>query len=225
MDPDRKAWNERQRELRQALSDPAEHARALALFLAQHAAVHARDVSGLDGWCFEEQVWQGLDEAAARRIPPGEQHSIAWCFWHLARIEDVTMNLLLAGTPQVLEAGGWAARLGAGTCDTGNALPPEEIARLSERVDLRALRDYRRAVGERTRAAVRALEPGDLRRKVPPERLRRVPAEGATSEASRGLLDYWGGLTLAGLLLMPPTRHCFVHLNEASNLKKKVLRA
>ena len=48
--------------------------------------------------------------------------------------------------------------------------------------------------------------------------------EGAVVEGARGLLDYWGGLTIAGLLLMPPTRHNFVHLNEAWMLKGKALR-
>jgi hypothetical protein len=36
------------------------------------------------------------------------------------------------------------------------------------------------------------------------------------------VLEYWGGLTYAGLLLMPPTRHNFIHLNEALRVKKKV---
>jgi hypothetical protein len=36
--------------------------------------------------------------------------------------------------------------------------------------------------------------------------------------------EYWGGLTLAGLLLMPPTRHNLIHLNECVKIKKKVLR-
>ncbi len=114
MDPNRKAWNERQKLLRQALSKPETHAAALALFLEQHAAVHARTVSGANGWNFEAEVWEGLDEAAARRVPPGQEHSIVWCLWHLARIEDATMNLLLAGASQALDeaAGcrGWAWR-------------------------------------------------------------------------------------------------------------------
>ncbi len=84
-----------------------------------------------------------------------------------------------------------------------------------------ALREYRAAVGKRTREAVQALQPGDLRRKAQPERLQRLLDEGAVVPESRYLIDYWGGLTLAGLLLMPPTRHCFVHLNEALNIKKR----
>ncbi len=221
MDPQRKHWNEQQKLLRQALAKPETHAEAAALFLEQHAAVHAREVSGTSGWVFEEKVWEGLDEAAARRVPPGQEHSIVWCIWHLARIEDATMNVLVAGTAQALDTGGWLVKLGVDVCETGNAMTPGEIAALSEGVDLGALREYRAAVGRRTREVAQALEPGDFRRKAQPKRLQRLLDEGAVVPESHYLIDYWGGLTLAGLLLMPPTRHCFVHLNEMVKLKGK----
>jgi hypothetical protein len=68
---------------------------------------------------------------------------------------------------------------------------------------------------------VKRLQPEELNLKVDPSRLQQVMAEGAVVEAASGLLDYWGGLSKAGLLLMPPTRHNFVHLNEALRLKSK----
>lgn len=40
-------------------------------------------------WSFEDEVWQGLRDAAARRIPLGGEHSIAWLVRHSTRIEDV----------------------------------------------------------------------------------------------------------------------------------------
>ena len=58
-----------------------------------------------------------------------------------------------------------------------------------------------------------------------PDRLERVLAEGAVTEAGRGVADYWAGLTGAGLLLMPPTRHALVHLNEAARIKQKAVCA
>jgi hypothetical protein len=36
-------------------------------------------------------------------------------------------------------------------------------------------------------------------------------------------VDYWSRRTVAGLLLMPPTRHCFLHLNEALRIKHALL--
>jgi len=45
----------------------------------------------------------------------------------------------------------------------------------------------------------------------------------AVGAAADWLVACWGGLTLAGLLLMPPTRHNFVHLNEAVRIKARIM--
>jgi len=240
MEPRRKAWNEKHKMLRQALhecsDDPTRRELAVALFLEQHAMMHSAMMhalhthGALDGsrvsqvaaaapLTFDDEMWQDLDESVARRIPRNEAHSVAWCIWHMARIEDVTMNVLLAGEDQCFVVEDWPERLRVGLSDTGNAMTVEEIAVLSANVDLAALSAYRAAVGQRTRQIVQHIQPADIRRKVQPERLQRLLDEGAVCEASRGLLDYWGGLTVAGLLLMPPTRHNLVHLNEAIRLK------
>jgi hypothetical protein len=169
----------------------------------------------------EDEVWQGLTEPAARRIPPKCEHSIVWCLWHLTRCEDITMNMLAAGTPQLLLKEGWFEQMRVPDRDTGNAMNLEEITAFSNRIDLPALRAYRLAVGRRTREIVKSLEPAQVKCKVDPVRLQRVRDEGAVLESEQWLLDYWGGLTVAGLLLMPPTRHSIVHLNEALHLKQK----
>jgi hypothetical protein len=57
--------------------------------------------------------------------------------------------------------------------------------------------------------------------KVSPARLQRLLDDGSVPPEAMGLIEYWGNLTIAGLLLMPPTRHCLVHLNEALKVKKK----
>jgi hypothetical protein len=53
-------------------------------------------------------------------------------------------------------------------------------------------------------------------------RLQRLVDEGAVVQAASGLLEYWGGLDVAGLLLMPPTRHCYHHLLEAVELRSAI---
>jgi hypothetical protein len=225
MDPNRKLWNEQQQALRQALTHAAEHHRAIDLFLNQHAMVHSSAVSASGLWSFEDEVWQDLDDEAARILPRGLEHSVAWMMWHIARIEDVTMNMLLAGEPQLLYQEGWYERMQVKACDTGNAMPESEIAVLSATINLSALKAYREAVGRQTRVRVKQLKPEAFKNPVDAERLQQVFAEGAVVEAARGLLDYWGGLTIARLLLMPPTRHNLVHLNEALRVKQKVLKA
>jgi hypothetical protein len=221
MDPHRKLWNQQQQVLRQALFHSSDHRKTLELFLSQHAMVHSARMSRSTAWSFEDEVWQDIDEETIRRIPRQGEHSIAWLIWHIARIEDITMNLLLAGDRQVLCQDNWLERMKVTVCDSGNAMDTDGVAHLSATLDIRALRAYRVAVGRRTRQLVKRLQPEELNLKVDPSRLQQVMAEGAVVEAASGLLDYWGGLSKAGLLLMPPTRHNFIHLNEALRLKSK----
>lgn len=215
MDAQHKAWNERQKRLQQALADPTQHALALELFMHQHALLHAREVSGLSEATFEDQLWEGLSDDQARIIPPGTEHSIAWCIWHITRIEDLTMNLLVAGGPQLLLEDDWLTRLNLPYRDTGNAQPAPDTAALSNLIDLPSLRLYRRAVGMRTRQIVQSLSPAALKARVPPQRIEMIWRDAAVLPDGREVVDYWAGRTLAGLLLMPATRHPLIHLNEA----------
>lgn len=221
MDTNRTQWNDNQKQLRKLLKQPHRLNDAIQLFLAQHAPLHAREVSGESGWNLEEEIWLGLDEAAFRCVPAGQEHSIAWCTWHLARIEDVTMNVLVAGGDQVFSREGWQKRLHAPFLDTGNLITTENVQLLSEQVDWLVLREYRSAVGKRTREIVSNLTAADITRKTPMERLQRGLDEGVIAPYATGLVDYWGSLTVAGLLLMPPTRHNFIHITECLKLKRK----
>jgi len=217
-----KAWNEEQQQLRQLLGDPGRHDETIDLFLRHHAVLHAARVAQTEFWSFEDAVLSDLSEEQIRRIPTNGEHSVAWLFWHMARIEDVAMNTLVAGSPQILSQEDWRERLGAPIHHTGNDMDQEDIERLSAAVDIGALRDYRVAVGRRTREIVLQLQPEDLKRKVDPLRLQQVMDQGDLVEAASGIADYWGRRTIAGLLLMPATRHNMVHLNELFRLKKRL---
>ncbi len=73
-------------------------------------------------------------------------------------------------------------------------------------------------VGRRTREIVKKLNPDDLKKKVDANRLQRVMDEGALVEEAVEIKEYWSRRNIAGLLLMPPTRHSLIHLNEAARL-------
>ena len=191
------------------------------MFLSQHAMVHSAATAQAGLWSFADEVLQDMTDVAMRCIPRNGDHSVAWIIWHMARIEDVTMNLLVAGSPQILHQNGWLDRMKVPYRHTGNAMEPEHIAHLSATIDLEALKAYRVAVGRRTREIVSQLSPETLKRKVDPLRLRQITTEGAMLEEAGEILAYWGNRTIAGLLLMPPTRHNFIHLNEALRVKHK----
>jgi Protein of unknown function (DUF664). len=225
MDPNRAEWNQHHQELRRALKNAATLDEAKQLFFAVHAPLHVSTVYGSAGWNLAEALCEDLTEAEFRCIPAGAEHSIAWCLWHLARIEDATMNVLVADSAQVYRQDDWASRLHCPIDDTGNLIRPEEVISVSEKVAFADLLAYRSEVGRHTRAIVAGLTATDIQRKAPAERLQRLLSEGVVLPSTTGLLDYWGGLTAADLLLMPPTRHNLIHLNEMLSLKRKVRKA
>jgi hypothetical protein len=172
-------------------------------------------------WSFEDELLNDMTDEQIRRIPQNCDHSVAWNIWHIARIEDVAMNLLVAGSPQILHRDNWLERMKISVPHTGNAMDREEMVALSASISIVGLRDYRLAVGRRTREIVKELSVNDLQQKVQPSRLQQVMDEGALVEAAGGIKDYWGRRNIAGLLLMPATRHPLSHLNEALRLKRR----
>ena len=221
MESYRKHCLKQQTELRRILTSYQQHERALELFMSQHAFLHSAKMAASVEWSFEDEVLDDLSDEQFRHIPPNGEHSVAWCIWHIARIEDITMNMLVAGAPQLLGQDDWYKRLNASARDTGNAMSMEEIAEVSAELDLEALRAYRLAVGRRTRQIVGALMVEDIKRKVNPADLEQALAVGAVAPEAQGLIDYWGKRDIAGLMLMPATRHNLVHLNEALQIKAK----
>ena len=223
MESELNRWNKQQKKLRAHLADPASHLEAVDLFLKQHAAVHSAEMSSIDVISFEDEITFDLDDMHLREIPAQMEHSIAWILWHLARIEDVTMNILVAGGDQVIISDDWVKRLHCSVLHTGNSMAKKDVFALSASVNVGALKKYRLAVGQQTEKLVKSLKPGDLGQKVSSARLERLIPEGAVAEESRGLIDYWSRRDITGLLLMPPTRHCIVHLNEATKIKKRIM--
>jgi hypothetical protein len=219
MDIHRVAWNKQQQVLKSSLAHPEEHPEWLRLFLDQHAQVHAGEMSETGSWSFEDEVLNGLDEYSIREIPTAAEHSIAWILFHLARIEDVTMNMLVAGSEQLVNFEDWLVKMNAPVADTGNAMNAERVAMLSGAIDIFALRAYRVAVGRNTEQIARKLTASELGMQVDPERLEKVKSESAVVPEAPEVLEYWGKKTIAGLLLMPATRHCILHLNEALRIR------
>ena len=218
----RKICLKQQSELRQLFNDPEKHQEAIDKFLHQHAMLHAGRISQMALWSYEDALLDQLSDQQFRLIPSKSDHSIAWIFWHITRIEDVAMNILVAGDEQVFNRGNWYKKLNAAVVNTGNAMEDRDIAELSNGVQMSALRDYRYEVGCRTREIVHPLTRKDVKAKVDPERLQRVMDEGALLEGAVGIKEYWGKRDIAGLLLMPASRHILVHLNEAQTLLKKL---
>ena len=147
------------------------------LFLAQHSAVHTAAVGGNKASA-AERVLNGLTDEQMRVRPREDLNSIAWLVWHIARAEDIFLNPVLAGRAQVFDDA-WMKRLGVNRKDFGIGMKSPEVSDLTRSINLDALREYRDAVGKRTRELVGSFQPQDWEGQVPQSAVERAAAEGA----------------------------------------------
>jgi hypothetical protein len=218
------AWSNSQQHFRRTLLGFNNHQEAVVLFLQQHAMLHSATLTGGVVWSFADEVVNGMQEEQLRSIPKGCEHSIAWLLWHIARTEDAAINLVLAGTDEVLHRDGWLPRLGIVYQDIGTAMSDADMRALSHAIDIPALLTYRVAVGQRTREVVQQTPMEVLKQSVETESIAHVKAKSVVVEAAHDVADYWGRHIKANLLLMPATRHSMTHLNEARRMHPKLKR-
>lgn len=195
---------------------------AKKLFLDLHKKLHLSNIT--EGEENEvDRLFSDLEPLEYAVMPTSKDETIAWVIWHIARIEDLTMGILVSGEDQLFNED-WKKRMNAPITDTGNALDDEGIMKLSKSLQVEELLHYRSAVGKRTRQIVASLHPGDMVRKVIHDAIEKIRLEGGVTmeEDSKWLLEFWGGKDVAGLLLMPPTRHVMLHLNDCCKWKEAI---
>lgn len=218
-------WNSKQSLLKELIQIKNKFHEAITLCMEMHTLVHTSEMSGKQEKTYEDRLWEDMDDEIFRMMPTVKDVTIAWNLWHLTRIEDITTNILIADRPQVFDKE-WQKKCNVSVSDTGNAMSDAEIIAFSNKVDSDALRSYRIAVGRRTREILAGLKPEDLKRRFEARQLDRILKEGGVlpCDESRWLLDFWGRKNVAGILLMPVTRHQIVHMNDALRLKDKLLK-
>lgn len=226
MEDKRGLWNSNQKKLREIILKKDRFKEAIELCLGQHRMGHVSEMSNSTDKTFDDILWEGLDEETFRTMTNKKGRTIAYGMWLSARIEDIAMNILVANTQQVINSDNWVDRINSKICDTGSAMSSEEILDFSKDISMKVLREYKIAVGRRTIEILKNLKPEDMKRKTSKEGLKRVLEEGAVLdvEGANWLFDFWGKKNVAGIILMPGTRHHIVHINESMEAKKKSLK-
>lgn len=187
---------------------------AIQLFLRQHSQVHTAALGQGEG-SLADMVLRGLNDEHMRLRPGEGLNSLAWLFWHMARAEDVGMNVVLAGESQVLDQDNWFERLHVARRDIGTSMTSDEVSTLSTAIDIAALREYRNAVGRKTREVAGRLGPDDLEDLIDASALSRVASEGALGERAGWVAQLWACRPRIWFLTWVATGHNFAHLGEA----------
>jgi hypothetical protein len=179
---------------------------ARELFLVQHAAVQSKDVGGNPASA-AERTFGGLTDDQMRARPREDLNSLAWLMWHIARAEDIMVGAVIAGRDQVFDDA-WMKRLNIARKDFGIGMKSPEVSDLTNRIDIGALREYRDAVGKRTREIVGAFTDADWGGTIDPAPLERLAGQGVIPPP---LAKVFGGrprvAVLSGIALFHPSGH------------------
>ena len=110
-----------------------------------------------------------------------KNENIIWNLWHIMRIEDLIVNILIC----------------------------EKASILNEK-----LKYYSDKISKNTINLIKRLKAEDIKRKINKINLEKIINGCGVTKDNLWLIDYWGKKDIAGLLLMPLSRHIIVHLNQ-----------
>jgi hypothetical protein len=185
-----------------------------------HAATHESEV--YDGHSVGATRWLGdLSDDQMRVRPAPGLNSLVWLLWHMARVEDVAVNLVVAARAQVFDDG-WADRMKIRRRDMGTGMTADEVHDLTTHADVAAVRAYRRAVGRRTREVIAELPLDAWDEILGVADNRRAAAAGAFSAAEwvEGVGHApWQGHTRGDQLGGSAIRHNAGHIGEAVTIR------
>jgi hypothetical protein len=187
------------------------------LLIEEHSAVHSAAVGGNKA-SMAERTFGGLTDLQMRVRPREDLNSLAWIMWHIARAEDIMANLVLNGRAQVLDDG-WLPRLKTARRDFGIGMTKPDVTELSAKVDVAALRDYRDAVGRRTREIVGAYGPKDWEGEIDAAAVERAAALGCFGERTEALRKAFTGRPRRAVLSGIVVIHSAMHMGEGATVR------
>jgi len=188
------------------------------MFLDQHAAVHSAAVGG-NKMSASERTFTGLTDEQMRVRPREDLNSLAWVMFHISRAEDIFVNTILGARTQLFDDESWAKRLAIARRDFGIGMTSAEVTELTRQIELGALREYRDAVGRRTRDVVGSFKSQDWEGTVGADAVQRAASEGAFGVRTEQIVKAFPGRPRSAMLSGIALFHSAGHLGEAATVR------
>lgn len=183
------------------------------LLLTQHARIHAAEI-GRPDLSVQDLVLRDVTNEQMRLRPRSDLNSLAWLLWHMTRAEDVGVNVIIVGHPQVLDEGDWHQRMNILRRDVGTGMTALEVDEFNERINIDALLAYRAAVGIRSREIIRDLQLEALDEVIDGVLVQRARDERAFGPNAEWVPKRWEGKTKAFTLSWTVLGHSVLTLGE-----------
>ena len=182
----------------------------------------------LRGWLLEEHadVRSRLERQVLGSVPPerrpeqadGGGSSIDALLWHVARHQDLAVNGVVRGAPQVLDR--WAARLGAPARSAGSGLEEAEQRDVTAALDPEVLAGYVLDVFDTTAEWLASVPLGTFEDR--PDSAAALRHAGVTEEDFRWLHEMWEGKRVAFYVRWEAIGHCLNHVGEMVAVRNRL---
>jgi hypothetical protein len=176
-----KQFNEKLKKLKSIVKNESIFKDTISQSLHLHALVHVSKMSGSKEKTYEDDLWEGLNDKVAKTAVNKKGKTVIYGIWHSTRIEDITANLLIDNSMQVLDED-WEKKINSSISDTGNQLSSEELLSFSKAINVSELKNYRLEVGRKTQKILKGLKFSDLKRKFSKKELERIFHEKAVAK-------------------------------------------
>jgi hypothetical protein len=182
-----------------------------SLLVAQHHDVTSR---------ITNQVLGRVPVERRDERPCAGSSSIAWLLWHALRHQDVAINAVVRGAPEVLARDGWAERVGASAFAGGTGLAEADDRDAAGRLVGPELEAYAAAVWHSTAAWLATVEPDDLDRV--PDAPAALQAAAVDAEAYPWLHRMWHDKPVSFYVSWEAVGHGYNHLGEMVHLRNEL---
>ncbi len=137
-----------------------------------------------DYWQRMEGALEGLSPVELAWRPDAESNSIAFIVWHVARVEDIWIQIFAQGMPDVWTRDGWHEKLGLSQDEAFLGLSVEQLGKFPA-ITKENLDGFRHAIQNETQAYLKNLDADGLdfvpRRTPTPERPASLARHGSFS--------------------------------------------
>ena len=216
-----KVWAEKNKEIKALMSKETSFKEAMDKLLEFRAEMFEQITQIVNGYpkkAFAKMPFAGADGYHSK--------TLAYSIWHIFRIEDIVAHELVAGNDQILSSHDFQNRIGSPIITTGNELKGDEIAEFSERLNIKELYQYAKAVKESTDQILKNLTYEELNHRFGDDAKEKLIRSKCVSEDENAfwLIDYWCGKDVRGLIQMPFCRHWIMHIEAMRRIKNKLCK-
>lgn len=171
---------------------------------------------------FENSIRSVFTPEQLKERPDDRGNSIAWLIWHVARTEDMIVNSIIKGTPQVLIEGNWGDRLGIDATHIGTGLGEGEVAEFTKELNVDAADEYWNEVSKASYRWIKSIAAEDLDL-IPAldERLSAIPPILAGSD-NQGPIQFWSGRNAGFLFGGVVVGHGYIHIGQMQEIGGRI---